>query len=93
MRDWSSGKRPVLNAPVYVSIDIDGIDPAFAPGVSHCEPGGLSVRDVLDMIHALPGPIIGADVVEYNPNRDVQGVTANVAAKLVRELAGRIVTA
>ncbi|MCH7944885.1 MAG: agmatinase [Armatimonadetes bacterium] len=92
MRDFSSGRRPELNAPVYVSIDIDGIDPAFAPGVSHYEPGGLSVRDVLDMVHALPGPIIGADVVEYNPHRDVQGMTANVAAKLVRELAGRMVT-
>ena len=93
MRDFSSGVRPSLNAPVYVSIDIDGIDPAFAPGVSHYEPGGLSVRDVLDMVHSLPGPIIGADVVEYNPHRDVQGMTANVAAKLVRELAGRMVTA
>ena len=73
-------------------IDIDGIDPAFAPGVSHYEPGGLTVREVLDMVHALPGPIIGADVVEYNPHRDVQAMTANVAAKLVRELAGQIVS-
>ena len=90
MRDFSAGKRPQLNPPVYVSIDIDGIDPAFAPGVSHYEPGGLSVREVLDLIHALPAPIIGADVVEYNPHRDIQGMTANVAAKLVRELAGRM---
>ena len=67
MRDFSSGVRPSLNPPVYVSIDIDGIDPAFAPGVSHFEPGGLTVREVLDMIHALPALIIGADVVEYNP--------------------------
>ena len=92
MRDFSSGMRPKLNAPVYVSIDIDGIDPAFAPGVSHYEPGGLTVRDVLDMVHALPTPIIGADVVEYNPHRDVQAMTANVAAKLVRELAGQMAT-
>jgi arginase family enzyme len=75
---------------VYLSIDLDGLDPAFAPGVSHREPGGLSVRDVLSMIHALGGPIVGADVVEFNPAQDLGGVTASVAAKIVREIAGSI---
>lgn len=74
--------------PVYVSIDLDGLDPAYAPGVSHHEPGGLSTRQVLDAIHALEGPVIGGDVVELNPVRDINGMTAMVAAKLVRELAG-----
>lgn len=74
--------------PVYVSIDLDGLDPAFAPGVSHHEPGGLSTRDVLAAIHALEGPVIGGDVVELNPDRDINGMTAMVAAKFVRELAG-----
>lgn len=74
--------------PVYVSIDLDGLDPAYAPGVSHHEPGGLSTRQVLEAIHALPGPVIGGDIVELNPARDVNGMTAMVAAKLVRELAG-----
>jgi len=55
--------------------------------VSHHEPGGLSVRDILSVLHSVPGPIVGADVVEYNPTRDVNGVTAVVAAKLVKELA------
>jgi arginase len=73
-----------------VSIDIDGIDPAFAPGVSHREPGGLSVRDVLTLIHGLKGPIVGADVVEFNPSQDLGNVTASVAAKIVREIAGAI---
>jgi arginase len=88
MQHFAGGARPAIAGPVYISIDIDGIDPAFAPGVSHREPGGLSVRDVLAMIHSLGGPIIGADVVEFNPSQDVSGVTASVAAKITREIAG-----
>ena len=75
---------------VYVSFDLDALDPAFVPGVAHHEPGGLSVRQALDVIQRLPGPIVGADVVEYNPRNDVGGVTARVAAKLVKELAARM---
>lgn len=88
MQHFAGGARPVVRGPVYVSVDIDGIDPAFAPGVSHREPGGLSVRDVLTMIQGLGGPIVGADVVEFNPSQDLGGVTASVAAKIARELAG-----
>lgn len=88
MRAWAAGTRPVVEGPVYISIDLDGIDPAFAPGVSHWEPGGLSVRDVLGMIHGIRSLIVGADVVEFNPRRDASGLTAMVAAKLVKELAG-----
>jgi agmatinase len=90
MRRWSRGERPFTAGAVYLSIDLDGLDPAFAPGVSHREPGGLSVRDVIDLVHAVPGPVVGADVVEYNPRQDLQGVTASVAAKIVKELAGRM---
>jgi agmatinase len=90
MRDWSAGVRPQLAGPVYVSIDLDGLDPAFAPGVSHREAGGLTVRDVVSLIQALPSPIAGADIVEFNPRQDPLGLTAPVAAKLVKELAGRI---
>jgi len=74
--------------PVYLSIDLDGLDPAFAPGVNHPEPGGLTVREVLAVIAALPGPIIGADIVELSPPRDVNGLTAHVCAKFVKELVG-----
>ena len=88
MQHFAGGARPGVSGPVYVSIDLDGIDPAFAPGVSHREPGGLSVRDVLAMIHGLEGPIVGADIVEYNPAQDLAGVTASVAAKIAREIAG-----
>ena len=91
MRAWETGIRPTFSGPVYVSVDLDGIDPGFAPGVSHREPGGLSVRDVIGLIHRVPGPIIAADVVEYNPRQDLGGVTAIVAAKLVKELAGRMI--
>ncbi len=88
MRAFASGARPVVEGPTYLSIDLDGIDPAFAPGVSHWEPGGLSVREVLDMVHAIRSLVVGADVVEFNPRRDPSGMTAMVAAKLVKELAG-----
>jgi arginase family enzyme len=88
MQQFAGGARPVVNGPVYLSIDLDGVDPAFAPGVSHREPGGLSVRDVITMIHGTSGPIVGADVVEFNPSQDHGGVTAIVAAKITREIAG-----
>lgn len=90
MRAWAAGVRPRIDGPVYVTIDLDGLDPACAPGVSHREPGGLSVREVLTTIQNLPGPVVGADVVEYNPLQDLGGVTAQVAAKLVKELAGKM---
>ena len=88
MAAWTAGRRVAVDMPVYVSIDLDGLDPAYAPGVSHREPGGMTVRDVLGIIQGLVVPIIGADVVELNPSRDTDGVTAIVAAKLVKELAG-----
>ncbi|XP_077245112.1 arginase 1, mitochondrial isoform X1 [Tasmannia lanceolata] len=76
---------------VYISLDVDCLDPAFAPGVSHIEPGGLSFRDVLNILHNLQADVVGADVVEFNPQRDtVDGMTAMVAAKLVRELTAMI---
>lgn len=91
MKIWESGRRPKAGKPTYISLDLDGLDPAFAPGVSHPEPGGLTVRDVLGVIQTLPGPIIGADVVELNPSRDVNDLTAFVAAKFVKEIASRMI--
>jgi arginase len=80
-----------VSGPVYVSFDLDALDPAFAPGVSHPEPGGMSTRAAISLIHRLGGSIVGADVVELNPDRDPQGLTAVVAAKLVKELAARMI--
>jgi len=88
MRDFAPDRVPIPEAPLYVSIDLDGLDPAFAPGVSHHEPGGLSTRDILAVLHRIKAPIVGADVVELNPSRDINQMTATVAAKLVKELAG-----
>ncbi|HKC01885.1 MAG TPA: agmatinase [Sphingomicrobium sp.] len=87
MRHFAAAAVPILGAPLYISIDLDGLDPAFAPGVSHLEPGGLTVRELLSVLHRVDAPIVGADVVEYNPTRDINGMTAVVAAKLVKELA------
>ncbi|HET9353095.1 MAG TPA: arginase family protein [Sphingomicrobium sp.] len=86
MRNFSPNAVPIPDAPLYVSIDMDALDPAFAPGVSHHEPGGLTVRDILSVLHRIEGPIVGADIVEYNPTRDINGMTAVVAAKFVKEL-------
>lgn len=77
--------------PLYISLDMDGIDPAFAPGVSHHEPGGLTSRQVFDLINQIKSPIIGADIVEYNPNRDIHEVTGAMAAKLLKEIWGKMV--
>jgi len=79
-----------LTGPIYVSFDMDALDPAFAPGVSHWEPGGLTTREAISYIHALPGPIIGADIVEFNPVHDATGLTAMVAAKILKELLGKM---
>jgi len=77
-----------LTMPVYVSMDLDGLDPAYAPGVSHREPGGLSPRQVIDLLHTIDQPIVAADIVEYNPRCDVSNLTALVATKLLKEIAG-----
>jgi arginase len=79
--------------PVYVSFDMDVLDPAFAPGVSHREPGGMSVREVLEHLHSITATIVGADIVEYNPSRDVSDLTATVAGKILKELLGKMLMA
>lgn len=88
MKSLASRPWPVFEKPLYISIDLDAFDPAFAPGVSHHEPGGLTARQVIDALLDIRAPIVGADVVELNPARDQGNVTAVLAAKLVKELAG-----
>lgn len=83
-------QMPTFKNPLYLSLDIDALDPAFAPGVSHHEPGGLSTRQVISMIQAIDAPLVGADIVEYNPKRDHDSMTAMVCAKLLREISGKI---
>jgi len=83
--------RLKLAGPIYVSFDLDVLEPGLAPGISHWEPGGMTTRQAIDYIRALPGPIVGADVVEFNPVRDPSGMTAMVAAKIVKELLGKMI--
>ncbi len=90
MKDWRPGTEFTFDGPLYPSLDLDALDPAFAPGVSHHEPGGLSVREVIGLIQSLEAPLIGADLVEYNPSRDPTGVTGMVAAKLLQEIVARM---
>lgn len=86
--DWAALE---IQGPIYVSIDLDVLDPAFAPGVSHPEHGGLSSRELIELIQTLPPPIVGADLVELNPTRDLNGLSAGLAAKLVKELGARMI--
>jgi agmatinase len=88
---WRENLRLDITTPVYISMDMDALDPACAPGVSHREPGGLSTRQVIDLIHTLDQPVVGADIVEYNPRCDISNLTATVAAKLLKEIGGMMV--
>lgn len=74
-----------LDADVYLTVDMDGFDPAFAPGVSHPVPGGLSARQVLGLILRGHWTLVGMDVVEVNPSRDFQYQTSILAARLLHE--------
>ena len=91
MKDLPGDLSLVFRHPLYISFDMDALDPAFAPGVSHLEPGGMSTRQALGIIHRLQARIVGMDVVEVNPSRDPSGITAAAAAKLIMETAGKIV--
>jgi agmatinase len=90
MRNLNLSSISKFENPLYISLDMDGFDPAFAPGVSHHEPGGLSSRQVITLIQELDAEVVGADIVEYNPNRDFQDMTAYLAAKMMKELLGKM---
>lgn len=92
MKDLNLGAIGTFENPLYISLDLDGIDPAFAPGVSHHEPGGLTSRQVIELIQNIDAEIVGADIVEYNPERDFKGMTAYLAAKLMKELLSKMMT-
>jgi arginase len=92
MRDWREGLAFEFESPVYISFDLDALDPAFAPGVSHREPGGLSTRQAIDLIQRVKGRVVGADIVEFNPRMDPLHVTGTVCAKLLKEIAARMLS-
>jgi arginase len=90
MKDWRDDRPIRFDSPVYISFDLDALDPACAPGVSHREPGGLTTRQAIDLIHRMEGSVVGADIVELNPTQDVSGLTAMVCGRLVKEIAAKM---
>lgn len=72
--------------PVYITIDIDVVDPAFAPGTGTPEPGGITSRELIEAVLAMKGlNVVGFDVVEVAPGLDTTDRTPVLAAKLIRE--------
>ena len=91
MRFLPALERMKVDGPIYISFDMDALDAGCAPGVSHREPGGMSVREAIAHIHAITGGIVGADLVEFNPAQDHTQLTAMVAAKLLKEILGKMI--
>ena len=79
-------RERIGHLPVYVSIDIDVLDPAYAPGTGCPEPGGATFRELVTFLYALEGlNVVGLDVMEVSPNLETSNITAAAAAKLARE--------
>ncbi|MBB3261141.1 guanidinobutyrase [Paraburkholderia bannensis] len=92
---WNKSLAPLMaqvrervgDTPVYLSFDIDGLDPAFAPGTGTPEVGGLTVQQGLEIIRGMKGlNVVGADLVEVSPPYDQAGTTALVGANLAFEM-------
>jgi agmatinase len=90
MQAWRNDLQLTFDTPLYISFDVDALDPAFAPGVSHREPGGLSTRQAIDVIHRMKARTVGADIVEFNPRMDPLHITGLVCAKMLKEIAAKI---
>jgi arginase family enzyme len=90
MKNWREVFDIHFKTPLYLTFDMDCLDPAFAPGISHREPGGLSTREALSAIQSLQANIVGADLVEFNPTQDPSGLTEMVCAKIFKEIAAKM---
>jgi agmatinase len=90
MQNWRDVFNIQFESPLYITFDMDCLDPAFAPGISHHEPGGLSTREALSVIQSLRANIVAADLVEFNPTRDSSDLTEMVAAKIFKEIAAKM---
>ena len=91
MKNFNFDFLKTLKAPLYISLDLDVLDPAFAPGISHHEPGGITSRDLITIIQNINVEIVGADIVEYNPVRDINNMTAMVGYKMMKELMAKMI--
>lgn len=67
MKDWQGPPAFSFDGPLYISFDMDALDPASAPGVSHWEPGGLSLRDVLQVLQQITAKSIGTLLPNIHP--------------------------
>ncbi len=83
IREKGIGSIELPEGPVYLTIDIDGIDPAYAPGTGTPEPFGLSPWDVMHIIRSLSGRMVGMDIVEVCPPCDINGITSTLASRLM----------
>merc|ERR1712166_1290857 len=80
-------REQLEGGPVYISFDIDGVDPAFAPGTGTAEVGGLTSMQALELVRGCAGlDIVGGDMVEVSPPYDTTGATAILAANLMFEM-------
>jgi len=86
MRDWRGPEPMSLEGPVYLSLDLDVLDPAFIAGVAHPEPGGLTVAELVRQLRELEARIVGVDLVELNPRLDSSGRSGLVAVKVLKAL-------
>lgn len=79
--------KQLLGKPVYITIDLDILDPSIFPGTGTPEPGGITFKEMLDIFKAfIPLHIVGADIVELSPDYDTTGVSTAVASKVIREV-------
>ena len=83
--DLEKIKEFVKGKDVYLSIDIDVLDPSEAPGTGYCEPNGLKINDLLKLLREIKPKAI--DIMEINPKKDVNNMTSKLGAKLIVELA------
>jgi arginase family enzyme len=90
MKNWHEVFNIEFKSPLYVTFDMDCLDPAFSPGVSHHEPGGLSTREALSIIQSLRADIVAADLVEFNPTQDPSTMTEMTAAKIFKEIVAKM---
>lgn len=86
MRHWRGPEPIALDGPVYLSLDLDVLDPAFITGIAHPEPGGLTVAELVGQLRALEARIVGVDLVELNPRLDPSGRSGLVAVKILKAL-------
>ncbi|HEX9427852.1 MAG TPA: arginase family protein, partial [Candidatus Polarisedimenticolia bacterium] len=89
--EWTMAQIPKSEA-IYVTLDVDVMDPSVTPGTGTYEPGGLRFEELDELLTSIPskGRIVGFDVVEVNPLRDPSGRTGQTAARLILDLLGAI---